>query len=105
MIVLTPSVRHAMRSAIFKTLHRASALDAVITVKKPPIVVHPTGACLDGILSGPLTRRRLVSRPVGLVDVCNLGDEWVVRIWICQHRADAQQHCCMLEIIASLQLS
>lgn len=51
---------------------------------------------LDGVLARPLTCRRLVSRSVGLVHVCNLGHKRVVRVGVCQHRADRQQDCVTL---------
>lgn len=45
---------------------------------------------LDSIFAGPFPCRRLVSRAVGLVDMCDFGDERVVRVGVREHGADAQ---------------
>lgn len=48
---------------------------------------------LDGKLSRPLPRRRLVSSAVGLVHVSNLWDERVVGVGVSEHGADGEQDC------------
>ena len=58
---------------------------------------------LDGVLASPLPGCRLIPGPVGLVDVCNLGDERVVGVGVGQHRADAQQHCAHISIAMARQ--
>ena len=45
----------------------------------------------DGVLPRPLPRRRLVSGAVRLVDVCNFGDERVVRVGVGEHGADGEE--------------
>lgn len=44
------------------------------------------------VLAGPLARRLLVPRPVGLVDVRDLRHERVVRVRVAQQRADREEH-------------
>jgi hypothetical protein len=46
---------------------------------------------LDGVFTCPLSSGCLVSGAVGLVDVRNFGDQWVVGIGVSEHRADRQQ--------------
>jgi hypothetical protein len=48
---------------------------------------------LDGVLSGPLPGGGLVASAVGLVDMCDLGDERVVGVGVCEHGADGEEHC------------
>ena len=48
---------------------------------------------LDSVLPRPLPSGCLVPSAVGLVDVCNLGHERVVRIGVCKHGADRQEDC------------
>jgi len=50
--------------------------------------IHQLRSNLDGVLPGPLPRCGLISCSVGLVDVGNLGDERIVRVWVREHRAD-----------------
>lgn len=47
----------------------------------------------DSVFSRPLSRRCFVSRAVGLVDVCDLRHERVVRVRVCEHRADREEDC------------
>lgn len=47
---------------------------------------------LDGVLSSPLAGRRLVPGAVGLVHVCDLRDQRVVGVRVCEHRADGEQN-------------
>lgn len=47
---------------------------------------------LDRVLSSPLPRCSLVSGSVGLVDVGNLGNQRIVRVGVCKHRADGQEN-------------
>lgn len=47
---------------------------------------------LDGVLSSPLPSCGLVSGSVSLVDMGNLGHKRIVRVGVCQHRADGQKH-------------
>ena len=53
---------------------------------------------LDGVLPGPLPGGGLVASAVGLVDMCDLGDEGVVGVGVCEHGADGEEHCFMLVI-------
>lgn len=48
---------------------------------------------LNGVLSGPLACGGLVAGTVGLVDVCNLGNERIVRVGVGQHGADGKEDC------------
>ena len=48
---------------------------------------------LDGVLPGPLPGGGLVTRTVGLVDVCDIGYERVVGVGVCEHGADGEEHC------------
>jgi hypothetical protein len=48
---------------------------------------------LDGVLSCPLSGGSLVTRTVSLVDMCDLGNERVVRVGVGQHGADGKQDC------------
>lgn len=34
--------------------------------------------------------------------MCNLGNEWVIRVRVCQHGADAQQHFSFLLVLYAL---
>lgn len=45
-----------------------------------------------GILLGPAPCSRLVLGPIGLVHVCNLWYQWIIRIRVCQQGADGKQH-------------
>lgn len=47
---------------------------------------------LTGILAGPLPSVSLVTAAVGLVGVCNLGNERIVGVRVSQHGADRQEH-------------
>ena len=48
---------------------------------------------LDGVLSCPLSGCSLVARTISLVDMCDLGNERVVRVGVGQHGADGKQDC------------
>lgn len=48
---------------------------------------------LDGVLPSPLPRGSLVSGAVSLVDVRNLGHQWVVGVRVREHGADGEKHC------------
>lgn len=51
---------------------------------------------LDGVLPSPFTSRGLVPGAIRLVDMGDFGDKRVVRVGVCQHRADGQkywEHC------------
>jgi hypothetical protein len=47
---------------------------------------------LDRIFTGPFSSSCLVSGTVGLVDVCDLRNQWVIGIRVGQHGADRQQN-------------
>lgn len=47
--------------------------------------------CLDGVFSGPLACCSLIAAAVGLVNVCNFGDERVIGVRIGEHRADGEE--------------
>lgn len=55
-----------------------------------PPVLRPVR--LNGVLARPLAGSSLVSWSVRLVHVCNLGNKRVVRVGVCQHRADGQKN-------------
>lgn len=46
---------------------------------------------LDCVLASPLPSCSLISRAVGLVDVCDFRNEGIIRIRVCQHGADRQE--------------
>ena len=46
---------------------------------------------LDGELAGPFSSRGFVSCSVGLVDMSDLGNKWIVGVWVCEHRADGEE--------------
>ena len=45
----------------------------------------------NSVLAGPFPSRRLVSWAVGLVDVSDLGNERIIRVGVCEHRADGEE--------------
>lgn len=47
---------------------------------------------LDGKLASPLPSSSLITSPVGLIDVCNLGNQWIVRVGVCEHAADGEKN-------------
>lgn len=53
---------------------------------------------LDGVLAGPLSGGGLVAGTVGLVNVGDLWDEWVVRVWVGEHRANRKENCRIVSI-------
>merc|ERR1711939_432857 len=46
---------------------------------------------LDCELSRPFPRSRFISGSIGLVHVSNFRDERIIRVGICEHRADGEQ--------------
>jgi hypothetical protein len=52
----------------------------------------PSAHILDCVFASPLTGRSLVLGAIVLVDVSDLRDKRVVRVGICQHRADRQEN-------------
>lgn len=53
---------------------------------------------LNGVLAGPLPGGSLVSGTVGLVDVGDLWDKWVVWVWVGEHRADGKENCLIVSL-------
>ena len=53
---------------------------------------------LDGVLPGPLPGGGLIAGAVGLVDVCDLGNQRVVGVGVCEHGADREEHYFLLVI-------
>ena len=53
---------------------------------------------LDGVLAGPLASGSLVAGTVGLVNVGDLWDEWVVWVWVGEHRANRKENCRIVSI-------
>lgn len=56
---------------------------------------RPTGTAggrSNGVLARPLTSGGFVPGTVGLVDVGDLGHQRIIRVGVCEHRADGQQH-------------
>lgn len=56
------------------------------------IRVFERSGALDGVLPGPLPGGSLVTGAVGLVDVCNLRNQRVVGVGVCEHRANGEEH-------------
>lgn len=52
-----------------------------------------TRSRLNCILPRPLPSSSLVSSTIGLVDMSDFGNEWIIRVRVCQHRTDRQQYC------------
>jgi hypothetical protein len=51
------------------------------------------GECLsNSVLASPFTSCGLVSWTVGLIDVCDLGHQRVIRVGVCEHRADRKEY-------------
>jgi hypothetical protein len=48
---------------------------------------------LDGILASPFPGRGFVPAAVGLVDVRDFRNEWVVGVWVGEHGTDREQDC------------
>jgi len=94
----TPIIHHAVKGMLLITgrPHILLVLCRILT-KPCPVALSLTlthmYACLDGVLPGPLAGCRFVAGPVGLVDMCDLGNERVIRVWVRQHRTNTQQHC------------
>jgi hypothetical protein len=59
---------------------------------------------LDGVLPGPLPGGGLVAGAVGLVDMCDLGNEGVVGVGVCEHGANGEEDC-MCVSMSSVQRS
>jgi len=89
----TPIIHHAVKGMLLITgrPHILLVLCRILT-KPCPVALSLTYARLDGVLPGPLAGRRFVAGPVGLVDMCDLGNERVIRVWVRQHRTNTQQH-------------
>jgi len=47
---------------------------------------------LDGVLPSPLPGCGFISRSIGLVDMCDLGDERVIGVGVCEHGADGEEN-------------
>ena len=47
---------------------------------------------LDGVLPSPFPRCRFVPRTVGLVNMGDLGYQRIIRVGVCEHGADGEQH-------------
>lgn len=45
------------------------------------------------VFARPLAGCRVVPRSIGLVNVRDFGHQRIVRVGICEHRADGKQHC------------
>jgi len=54
------------------------------------MIIHPSDY-LDRIFTGPFTCCSLISTAVGLVDVGDFGDKWVVGVRIGEHGADGEE--------------
>lgn len=53
----------------------------------------------NSVLPCPLASCRLVTGSVSLVDVRDLGHKRIVRVGVCEHRANGEQHYEWLEIV------
>lgn len=58
---------------------------------------------LDGVLAGPLSGGGLVAGTVGLVNVSDLWDEWVVWVWVGEHGANRKENCRIVSIRGRFQ--
>lgn len=87
-----PSYLHVLYSSarIQHAFSNSISLSRIITPANASFLV--VSVMLDGEFTGPFSSCGLVPGSVGLVDVCNLGNQWVVWIRICQHRANRQEH-------------
>jgi len=57
-----------------------------------PHAYHNIQGDLDGVLASPFSSCVLISGTVSLVDMCDLGHQRIVRVGVCQHRADGEQN-------------
>jgi hypothetical protein len=53
---------------------------------------------LNGVLAGPLPSCGFVAGSVGLVDVGDFGDQWVVGVGVGEHGADGEEDCFVMDI-------
>lgn len=53
------------------------------------------GVLLDSILPSPLRSRAVIHLSLVLVLGGNRWNEWIVRVWVREHRADGKQYCVM----------
>lgn len=58
----------------------------------------------NSVLPCPLASCRLVTGSVGLVDVRDFGHKRIVRVGVCEHRANGEQHYEWLEIVCVWQI-
>lgn len=67
---------------------------------------HRLPHSLDSVLPSPLPGHGLIPGAVRLVHMCDLGNERVVGVGVCEHRADAEKDCiavsweCLAEVVA-----
>lgn len=52
----------------------------------------------NSVLAGPFAGCSLVTWAVGLVDVRDFGNKGIIRVGVCEHRTDGEQHWNMLDI-------
>lgn len=48
---------------------------------------------LGSELSGPFSCGGFVAGSIGLVHVSDLGNQWIIWVGVCEHRADGQENC------------
>ena len=75
----------------------AAASSFSLTSDSARWLVYAPLRCLDspysrGVPLGPLTSSLIVLSPVGLVEVCDLRHEGIIRVGIGQEGADGEQH-------------
>lgn len=46
----------------------------------------------NSVLPGPFARCGFIPRTVGLVNMGNFGYQWIIRVRVCEHRADREQN-------------
>lgn len=46
----------------------------------------------NSVLAGPFASGCFVPWAIGLVDMCDLGHKRIVRVGVCEHRADRKEH-------------
>ena len=71
-------------------IHRKKVVNAIR--KEVSLGLAWIGATLHGVLSGPFTGSTLVTLTVRLVQVGDLGNKRIIRIWVSEHRTDREQH-------------
>ena len=84
-----------LRSRDARLRIRSNAREEDTEAAGTTVKVVPTGTAggqSNGVLARPFTSGGFVPGTVGLVDVSDLGHQRIIRVGVCEHRADGQQH-------------